>query len=163
MGEVATYIVNVYSISYTVYGIPNAIWVTLYDFCHEQFWWTQNISEKIHWWESESTDIHGVICETTKLATSDFGICDFVADENTSWSTYGSFSFKPTNSSDEVKCSHVVQTGFLNLTVRFCYCEPIFLIWIAVKIKCKKSLNFRAWRNPHDSVQILSLLICLSQ
>ena len=57
-------------------------------------------------------DIHGVICETTKLATSDFGICDF---EEPKAGEYGSFSFKGTNSSDAIKCSQLVQTGFLDL------------------------------------------------
>ena len=66
---------------------------------------------KIHWWESKPTDIHGVICETTKLATSDFGICDFETDQ---LGHYGLFSLKPTNSSDEIKCSKIVQAGFSN-------------------------------------------------
>ena len=66
----------------------------------------------IHSKESKSTDSHGVICETTKMAISGFGICDFVADE---WSEYGSFSFKPTNSSDEIKCSQLVQAGFADI------------------------------------------------
>ena len=79
----------------------------IYDFYLEQFWWTQIIIGKIHWQESEPTDIHGVICETTKVATSDFGICDYEAD---SW--HGSFSFKGTNSSDEIQCSQLVKTGF---------------------------------------------------
>ena len=46
------------------------------------------------------------------MATSDFGICDFVADES---GEYGSFSFKPTNLSDDVKCSQLVKTGFSNV------------------------------------------------
>ena len=70
---------------------------------------------KIHWWESKATDIHGVICETTKLATSDFGICNFKRSGDYFDGEYGSFRFKPTNSSDEIKCSQLVQTGFLNL------------------------------------------------
>ena len=44
--------------------------------------------------------------------TSDFGICDFVADQGYQYAGYGSFSFKPTNLSDDVKCTQLVQTGF---------------------------------------------------
>ena len=65
---------------------------------------------KIQSQESKSSDIHGVICETTKLATSDFGtggICDF----ESYWDVYGSFSFKQTHSSDEIKCSQLIQAG----------------------------------------------------
>ena len=70
----------------------------------------------IHSKESKPTDSHGVICETTKMATSDFGICDFQRADYTF--SGGSFSFKPTNSSDEIKCSEVVQAGFLDIKIR---------------------------------------------
>ena len=66
-------------------------------------------SSEIQLKESKSFDIHGVICETTKLATSDFGICDFELDLS-QW--FGSFSLKPTNLTDDIKCSQLVQTGF---------------------------------------------------
>ena len=69
----------------------------------------------IHSQESKSTDSHGVICETTKMAISDFGICDF--EEPYGSDESGSFSFKPTNSSDEIKCSQLVQAGFLDIKV----------------------------------------------
>ena len=72
----------------------------------------------IHSKESKSTDSHGVICETTKMAISDFGICDFTVDE---FGGYGSFSFKPTNSSDEIKCSQLVQAGFLDIKKKLFY------------------------------------------
>ena len=42
-----------------------------------------------------------------KLASSHFDTCDF---EDSGY--YGSFSFKPTNSSYAVKCSQYVQAGF---------------------------------------------------
>ena len=66
----------------------------------------------IHSKESKSTDSHGVICETTKMATPDIGICYFFSDGE-----HGSFGFKPTNSSDEIKCSQLVQAGFLDIKV----------------------------------------------
>ena len=56
--------------------------------------------------------MHGVICETTRLATSDFDFCDF---ETSYLGDYGSFSFKPINSSDQIKCSKFVQTGFQDI------------------------------------------------
>ena len=91
----------------------------IHDFCLEQFWWTQIIIEKIHWKESEPKDIHGVICETTKLATSDFGICEFDRQiDDLFGGIYGSFSLKGTNSSEEIKCSQLVQTGFQDLKLQ---------------------------------------------
>ena len=68
---------------------------------------------KIHCKESKPTDIHGVTCESKKLTTSDFGLCDFKnwrSDSRKGW-----FKFKPTNLIDEVKCSQLVQAGFLNV------------------------------------------------
>ena len=70
------------------------------------------LSLMIHLKESKSTDIHGVTCETTKMSTSDFSKCDFEQDEG---GQYGSFSFKPINSSDDVQCSQLLQTGFKNI------------------------------------------------
>ena len=60
--------------------------------------------------------MHGVICETTKLATSDFSACDFETDRD---GEYGSFSFKPTNSTEKIKCSKFVQTGFQNIEISY--------------------------------------------
>ena len=68
-----------------------------------------NSDTKIRLKESKSIDTHGVICETTKLATSDFGICNFEVDVS---QFFGSFSLKPTNLTDDIKCSQLVQTGF---------------------------------------------------
>ena len=56
--------------------------------------------------------MHGVICETTKLAISDSGYCDFKTGE---YDSSGSVSFKPINSSDQIKCSKLLQTGFQDL------------------------------------------------
>ena len=58
--------------------------------------------------------MHGVICETTKLATSGFGFCDFVVhnEGHHMGYQYGSFSFNGKKSSGAIKCSQLVQTGF---------------------------------------------------
>ena len=71
----------------------------------------------IHLKESKSTDIHGVICETTKLATSKFETCDF--ETSGWWGEYGLFSFKPTNSSDKIKCSKLFKTGLQNIEISY--------------------------------------------
>ena len=66
---------------------------------------------QIHSKESKSADIHGVICETTKLAsnlTSNF--CNFKVHGGLK--QHGTFSFMPTNMSEEVKCFQLVQTRF---------------------------------------------------
>ena len=57
--------------------------------------------------ENQPTDLHGVNCETSKIATSTAGICDF--DILT-----GSFSFKPkeTQLESEVKCFQPFKPGF---------------------------------------------------
>ena len=58
--------------------------------------------------------MHGVICETTKYATSTAGICDFV-DFFTDISTgLGSFRFNPNqfNTKSEIKCLQQVKSGF---------------------------------------------------
>ena len=73
---------------------------------------------KIHCKESKPTDIHGVTCESKKLATSDFGLCDFEDwryDVSKRMYNYGSFSLISTNLSNDVKCSRLVQAGFLKL------------------------------------------------
>ena len=51
------------------------------------------------------------------MASSDLDICDFKEYGDYRFgkdSSYpqGSFSFKPTNLSDEIKCSKLAQTGF---------------------------------------------------
>ena len=83
---------------------------------------------KIHSKKSQSTDIHGVICETKKLATSDFSVCDFEYSTDTDYENnivyYGSFSFKPTDLSYEVKCSKLIQTGFYKLFHTYNQSEP---------------------------------------
>ena len=79
----------------------------------------------IHSQESKSTDSHGLICETPKMSISDFGICDFTADE---YGQYGSFSFKPTNSSEKIKCSKLVQTGFHNIKFHILYTPESYSI-----------------------------------
>lgn len=51
------------------------------------------------------------------MATADFSFCDFKTNDSGVYgygSFSGSFSFIPTNSSDEIKCSKLVQTGFQN-------------------------------------------------
>ena len=62
--------------------------------------------------DSKASDIHGVICETTKHATSTVGTCKF--DFPHGYPTYGSFSFKRNESDKEskIKCFQQVKPGF---------------------------------------------------
>ena len=54
------------------------------------------------------------------MATSDFSTCDFENYRDIQFfQFYGSFSFKPTNLSYEIKCSKLVQTGFLSMIKYF--------------------------------------------
>ena len=54
------------------------------------------------------------------MATSDFSTCDFKNYRDIQFfQFYGSFSFKPTNLSYEIKCSKLVQTGFLSMIKYF--------------------------------------------
>ena len=53
------------------------------------------------------------------MATSDSRICDFYESKYGSGGSngYGSFSFKPTNSSGVIKCTQYFQTGFYDYTI----------------------------------------------
>ena len=54
--------------------------------------------------------------DTVLLASvGSFRACDFETDGD----QYGSFSFKPTNSSEKIKCSKFVQTGFQNIEISY--------------------------------------------
>ena len=59
--------------------------------------------------ETKSSDIHGIICETTKFASLDTKMCQFVS----TWKS-GSFSYKPnkiSNFKSQIKCFQSVKTG----------------------------------------------------
>ena len=73
--------------------------------------WSENILRL----ESKASDIHGVICETTKHATSTGGICEFKnvfsygSSDQSGW-----LRFKPNefNTESEIKCFKQVKPGF---------------------------------------------------
>ena len=69
--------------------------------------------ERIQWKDSKASDIHGVICETTKHATSTVGICEFV-DVWGNVYTPGSFRFNSdeSNKNTDIKCFQQVKPGF---------------------------------------------------
>ena len=71
----------------------------------------QILSQRIQRKDSKASDIHGVICETTKHATSTVGTCKF--DFPYGSPTYGTFSFKRNESEKEskIKCFQQVKPG----------------------------------------------------
>lgn len=71
----------------------------------------QILSWRIQRKDSKASDIHGVICETTKHATSTVGTCKF--DFPYGSPTYGTFSFKRNESEKEskIKCFQQVKPG----------------------------------------------------
>ena len=78
---------------------------------YERIWylrWKESIQGK----ESKSSDIHGVICETTKYATATVGICEY--NDVFSSDSVGSFRFKPKKSdkNTEIQCFQQVKPGF---------------------------------------------------
>ena len=69
--------------------------------------------ERIQWKDSKASDMHGVICETTKHATSTVGICEFV-DVFGIADAPGSFRFNSdeSNKNTDIKCFQQVKPGF---------------------------------------------------
>ena len=71
--------------------------------------WKDNIQGK----DSKSSDIHGVVCETTKYATSTIGDCEFIDVLSEYSNDPGSFRFKPKKSdkNTEIQCFQQVKPG----------------------------------------------------